>query len=96
MGLKPIDLEKLEAQTGNIYESIVVASKKAREINDDIRIEFKKRLEEIPVKKESDDQEEIENPEQVKLSKEFDKLGKPTEIALKALMNGEIKYTYKQ
>lgn len=95
MSVKPVDLKKLDAVCSNVYEAVVVASKKAREINNDMKLEFEKRIKEIVVKKETDDQEEIENPEQLKISLEFEKYGKPTMVALNAVLNNKVKYQFK-
>ncbi len=95
MGLKPIDIRQLDIVTGNAYEAIVVASRRARQIGDERKIEFSQRLEGIKQIQESLEEDEKVNPEQVELSKEFDKLQKPTEQALNELLDGKIIYRYK-
>lgn len=95
MPLKPVDLKELEKHTESIYEAIIVAAKKARQINAEMKIEFNKRLSELPPQiQTTDDQEEIENPDQIRISKELEEKGKPTEQALEALLKGEIVYRY--
>lgn len=94
MSIKPIELKEVEKQTESIYEAIVVAAKRARQINDEMKIEYNKRVSEIPGINQLDDQEEIENPDQVRISQEMDKQGKPTERALYELLNGEIEYRF--
>ncbi|MCX8010584.1 MAG: DNA-directed RNA polymerase subunit omega [Ignavibacteria bacterium] len=96
MPLKPIDLEKLEENASNIYEAIVVSAKRARQLNDEYKIEFNKRISEIPGITENDEQEEVDNPDQLRISKEFENYGKPTERALNELLSGQVKYRYKQ
>jgi DNA-directed RNA polymerase subunit K/omega len=39
MSVKPIAMHEFLQQTGNIYEAIIVASKRARQIHDDMKIE---------------------------------------------------------
>ncbi len=95
MGLKPIDIRQLDVVTGNAYEAIVVASRRARQISDERKVEFSQRLEGIKQIQESLEEDEKVNPEQVELSKEFDKLEKPTEDALAELLDGKIVYRYK-
>ena len=34
MGIKPIDLREIDAKAKNIYEAIIISSKRARQIND--------------------------------------------------------------
>ena len=43
MSIKPVDLEKFIDTTKNIHEAIVVASRRARQINEDVKIEFNQR-----------------------------------------------------
>ena len=95
MGLKPIELSQLDVVTGNAYEAIVVTSRRARQISDERKVEFSQRLEGIKQIQESLEEDEKVNPEQVELSKEFDKLQKPTEQALEELLGGKIVYRYK-
>ncbi len=95
MGLKPIDIRQLDVVTGNAYEAIVVASRRSRQISDERKVEFSQRLEGIKQIQESLEEDEKVNPEQVELSKEFDKLEKPTEAALAELLDGKIIYRYK-
>ncbi|MCL5268406.1 MAG: DNA-directed RNA polymerase subunit omega [Bacteroidetes bacterium] len=95
MGLKPIELTQLDVVTGNAYEGIVVASRRARQISDERKVEFTQRLEGIKQIQESLEEDEKVNPEQVELSKSFDKLLKPTEQALDELLEGKVVYRYK-
>ncbi len=95
MGLKPIDIRQLDVVTGNAYEAIVVASRRARQISDERKVEFSQRLEGIKQIQESLEEDEKVYPEQVELSKEFDKLQKPTEDALSELLDSKIVYRYK-
>ena len=95
MGLKPIDLSQLDVVTGNAYEAIVVSSRRARQISDERKVEFNQRLEGIKQIQESLEEDEKVNPEQVELSKEFDKYSKPTEQSLDELLKGKIVYRYK-
>lgn len=94
MSLKPVDLRIIEKNSESIFEAIVVAAKKARQIQAEMKIEFNKRLSELPPQVQIDDQEEVENPDQIRISKELEAKGKPTEQALEALLRGEIVYRY--
>ena len=97
MPIKPIDLEKFIESTNNIHEAVVVASKRARQINEDMRIEFNQRIEMVSVKTESEAAEEAEiNPDQLKVSVEFEKRPKPTDMALEELLEKQVKWWYKE
>lgn len=94
MPLKPIEIRVLEKHTKSIYEAIIVASKKSRQIQAETKIEFNKRLSELPPQVQLDDHEEVENPDLMRISKELELKGKSTEQALEKLLNGEIVYRY--
>jgi DNA-directed RNA polymerase subunit K/omega len=97
MALKPVDLEKFIDTTKNIHEAIVVASKRARQINEDLKIEFNQRVELVSTKVEPEATEENEiNPDQLKVSIEFERRPKSTDLALNELMTGEITWRYKE
>ncbi len=93
--LKPIDIAQLDIVAGNAYEAITIVSRRARQISDERKVEFNQRSEGIKQIQESLEEDEKVNPEQVELSKEFDKIQKPTEQALQELLDGKIIYRYK-
>jgi hypothetical protein len=96
MGLQPIDLREIDKNAANIYEAIIVSSKKARQINDEQKIEFNTLLQTVPAATATDDDsEDFDNPAQLKISLEFEKREKPQIQALQQLLNKEIKYDYK-
>ena len=97
MSIKPVDLEKFIDTTKNIHEAIVVASRRARQINEDVKIEFNQRVELVSTKVEPEATEENEiNPDQLKVSIEFERRPKPTDLALNELMDREINWRYKE
>lgn len=94
MAIQPIDLRVLDEKTSNIYEAVVVAGKKARQINDDNRLEFNQLISTM-IPAIEDEFEERGNPDQEKISLKFEKLEKPHLRALNELINGEFEYRYK-
>ncbi len=99
MAVKPLDLEKLASKAKNIYEAIAVMSRRARQINEDLKLEFNQRLEMVQTKITENPEEtpEVEaNPDQMKISLEFEKRAKPTDIALQEMLEGKIAYRYKE
>jgi len=99
--LKPMPIQEFTEKVGNIYEAIVVMSKRARQIHDDIKLELAQRLETIKALTTTTDiEEELEttatNPDQLKISLEFEKRPKPTEIALQEMGEKKIQYRYKE
>jgi hypothetical protein len=96
MSLKPIDLTYFNRKGRNVHECIVAASKRARQVNEDIKIDFNSRVELITTKTESEAEENDINPDQLKISLEFEKRAKPTDVALDELMADKLNWRYKK
>ncbi|MBN1185938.1 MAG: DNA-directed RNA polymerase subunit omega [Bacteroidales bacterium] len=83
------DVNKLEDKTGNIYETLAIVSKRSNQISVEMKQELNRKLEEFASY--TDNLEEIfENREQIEISKFYERLPKPTLIALEEMMNDEI------
>jgi DNA-directed RNA polymerase subunit K/omega len=85
------DVDKIAANTGNVYESVVVVSKRARQIAINIKEELNNKLAEFATT--VDNLEEVfENREQIEISKFYERLPKPTTTALEEFLEGKIMY----
>lgn len=85
------DCEKIAKPTGNIYESIVVIGKRARQISSGIKEELNNKLAEFASS--VDNLEEIfENREQIEISRFYEKMPKPTSAATDEFLNDELEY----
>ena len=85
------DRNKVDAQTENIYEAISVISRRAEQINTDIRRELIDKLEEFATF--NDSLEEVfENKEQIEVSKFYERLPKPHALAVQEWLNENIYY----
>ena len=74
------DLNDLAAKTDNIYKSVVVISKRARQISANLKEELNSKLAEFAST--VDNLEEIfENREQIEISKFYERMPKPTRTA---------------
>jgi DNA-directed RNA polymerase subunit K/omega len=83
------DVKHLEAQTGNIYESIVVISKRANQISSELKEELSLKLQEFATTQ--DNLEEVfENREQIEISKFYERLPKPHAIAVQEMLEDKI------
>lgn len=83
------DLVKFEDKTGNIYETLVIIAKRANHIAAEMREELSGKLSEFASS--TDNLEEIfENREQIEISKFYEKLPKPTLIAIQEYTDGKI------
>ena len=94
MPIKPINLRKVEAHTKNIYEAVIIAAKRARQINDENRLEFNTQLSTI-IPSIEDEFEERGNPDQERISLEFEKREKSHIRALGELIDGDISFRYR-
>ncbi len=83
------DRNKIEEKVGNIYEAIVIMGKRAEQVNAEIRTELHGKLDEFAVHN-STLEEVFENREQIEISKHYEKLPKPTSIAIQEWMDEEI------
>jgi len=85
------DRNLVDSSTNNIYEAISVISKRAEQINTDIRRELVDKLEEFATY--NDSLEEIfENKEQIEVSKFYEKLPKPHALAVQEWLDDKIYY----
>lgn len=81
--------EKFYEQTGNIYETVVVLSKRANQIAAELKQELDDKIKEFASN--NDNLEEVfENREQIEVAKHYEQLPKPTLLAIHEFMNGEI------
>src|SRR5690606_14419935 len=71
-----IDKNQVDAPTNNIYEAISIISKRATQINSEIKKELLEKLDEFATYNDSLD-EIFENKEQIEVSKYYEKLPKP-------------------
>jgi DNA-directed RNA polymerase subunit K/omega len=83
------NVDNLEEATGNIYESIVMLSKRSNQINVEMKDELTKKLDEFATS--TDNLEEIfENREQIEVSRFYERLPKPGAIAMQELGDDDL------
>jgi DNA-directed RNA polymerase subunit K/omega len=83
------NLDVIESKSENIYESVVIAAKRANQISVDIKQELDRKLEEFA--NYTDNLEEVfENREQIEISRFYERLPKPTLLAMEELQEDEI------
>ena len=86
---KTKDIRQYDKQTGNFYKSIVIMSKRADQIANDLKQEFQEQSQQYASN--ADTLEEVfENREQIELSKFYEQLPKPTQLALYEFENDQI------
>ena len=75
--------------TGNIYETVAILTKRANQIASEMKEELNKKIEEFATN--NDSLEEVfENREQIEIAKFYERLPKPTLIAIHEFLNDEI------
>ena len=80
---------EVEAPTENIYQAISIIAKRANQINGDLKKELVDKLEEFATY--NDSLEEVfENKEQIEVSKFYERLPKPTAMAMEEWLNGKV------
>lgn len=85
------DLRELDVNTENIYESIVIISKRANQIAVDVKEELNAKLAEFAST--SDNLEEVfENREQIEISKHYERMPKATLVAIDEFVNDRVYY----
>lgn len=85
------DKTKIEEPTQNIYKAISIMSKRASQVNEDLKHELIDKLEEFATF--NDSLEEVfENKEQIEVSRFYERLPKPTAIAVQEWLDDEIYY----
>lgn len=85
------DLRELDVKTDNIYESLVIMSKRANQISNNIKEELHQKLSEFASS--NDNLEEVfENREQIEISKYYEKLPKPSLVAIQEFLEDKIYY----
>ena len=85
------DLRDLDIKTDNIYESLVIMSKRANQISNNVKEELHQKLSEFASA--NDNLEEVfENREQIEISKYYEKLPKPSLVAVQEFLEDKIYY----
>jgi DNA-directed RNA polymerase subunit K/omega len=83
------DVVEFEKKSGNIYESLAVISKRANHISAEIREELHEKLSEFSSANDTLD-EVFENREQIEISKYYERLPKPTLMAIQDFLEDKI------
>lgn len=99
MPIKPLDIDHLSAKAENVYEAIVVLLKRARQINEEMKIEFNQRIEMLQSRifePEEETDQPLTNPDQILIAQEFEMRPKPTETAIQEFLDGKISHRYKE
>lgn len=87
------NMDAMARKSANVYESLAIITKRARQLSVDLKHELHNKLEEFAVN--SDTIEEIsENKEQIEISKFYERLPNPAIIATEEFLGNEIAFRY--
>lgn len=85
------DMDTLAEKTGNLYESVVVISKRSRQIAVNVKEELNAKLAEFAST--VDNLEEIfENREQIEISKFYERMPKSTSVAIEEFAEDKVMF----
>jgi len=84
-------LRDLEESTGNVYEAVAVIAKRSNQIASKVKEELNSKLAEFATP--ADTLEEVyENREQIEISRQYERMPKPTLQATEEFKQGKIYY----
>jgi len=87
------DLRKFDKETGNIYETVAILSKRANQIATELKEDFQERAKDFISHYAHDVfDENLENVEQIELARFYEHLAKPAILAIHEFENDEIYY----
>jgi hypothetical protein len=85
------NISDFRKETGNIYETLVVLSNRANKISLELKEELNSKIEEFGTT--SDNLEEIfENREQIEIARYYERLPKPTLLAIHEYLHDQLYY----
>jgi len=85
------DMIKLTEESGNVYETLMIIAKRSNQISAEMKQDLEKKLQEFASL--NDNLEEVfENREQIEISRYYEKLPKPTLIAIREFEDGKLFY----
>lgn len=83
------DIVRMSEDTGNVYETLAIIGKRANQIAVEMKTDLEKKLQEFASF--NDNLEEVfENREQIEISRYYEKLPKPTLIAIQEYLEKRV------
>ncbi len=82
-------LTDIDARTGNVYESVVIISRRANQLSSEMKQELTRKLADFSTVSDSLE-ETFENREQIEISRYYERLPKPSLIATEEFLEGDL------
>ena len=85
------DINQLTEPVGNVYETVAIIAKRANQISIGLKKELDAKLQDFSIPQDSLD-ETFENKEQIEISRQYERLPKPTLMATQEFIDNERVY----
>ena len=85
------DINQLTEPVGNVYETVAIIAKRANQISVGIKRELDAKLQDFSIPQDNLE-ETFENREQIEISRQYERLPKPTLMATEEFIEGKIFY----
>ena len=85
------DVNALTEEVGNVYETVVILGKRANQIGAALKKELDAKLQDFSIPQDNLD-ETFENKEQIEISRQYERLPKPTLMATQEFIDGDLVY----
>ena len=92
MSIKTVNVTALAEKTGNLYESLVVTSKRARQIAGKTKAELDQKLSYFDELSLEATDELLSNEDQLRISLEYERKPKASDTALDEMLDDEVYY----
>jgi DNA-directed RNA polymerase subunit K/omega len=87
--INPVVIRMKESEKGSIYRAIVAMGMRARQVNDNIKMEIQTRMQDVII---DTGESDAVNLDQIQISREFDVLLKPTFIAMQEIVENKLHF----
>ena len=85
------DINQLTEPVGNVYETVAIIAKRANQISAGLKKELDAKLQDFSVPQDTLD-ETFEHKEQIEISRQYERLPKPSLMATQEFIDGELVY----
>ena len=85
------DINQLTEPVGNVYETVAIIAKRANQISAGIKKEWDAKLQDFSIPQDNLE-ETFENKEQIEISRQYERLPKPSLMATQEFIDGELVY----
>ena len=85
------DINQFTEPVGNVYETVAIIAKRANQISAGIKKELDAKLQDFSIPQDNLE-ETFENKEQIEISRQYERLPKPTLMATQEFIDGELVY----